>query len=341
MVPDSLESGASSTSLRLSGDEGGGNPCADADDFFDCQPNLLKLYIGISRQMVGMVNEVIQNVSSGLFGNISISSIDDATVEECSVLETGESEVSKVHYCVTTDKIFSVILESPSGPFMYLNVADNQYRVQYDGANDVEDSGDEDDGGGPSKIDTTITYTSADAFDISLTMAEMGCEADDVAAPHDVVIKIGVEDSVWQGKAMMYHPRWMGQDLTCNSDPTDTTAIGIYSDFVGNDTNTTAAIYLMPRTISDVADFADYTLADICTNYNGGCNESGVGFGSQNVLATSYQNNLCADASGASWGGNCSSDVDAIANGTFSEATNWITPSDLQNTSVTLPTSLE
>lgn len=339
MVPGSLVVGGSS-SLLLTQDDG--NPCADADDFFDCQPNLLKLYMGMGKQMVGMVNQIVKEIGTGLFASVEIPNFEDADIEDCDDLNIDEEgdDVKRVQYCVKSGSDFRIILDTATGAFIYLDVDDKTYTLKFNGENAPEEDGD--DGGGPGKIEAVVNYVSESEFSVNVTLAEMACDPNDVAAPGDVIIKIDVKDGVWKGKAMMYHPRWMGSgsELACTDTPTDSTAIGIYTDFVGDATNTTAAVHLLPRTVSDVANIPNYSLADICTHWPSGCNQSGAGFGSQNVLATSYQNNFCAENGAATWNTNCTSDSDAIANGSFSAASEWIIPSELKDLTVSIPEEL-
>ena len=332
MIPGSL---GIATALRLAGGE---DPCEGTDGLFDCQPNLLKLYLAmaknsitITRDVVGNIGTLLTHLSAGASGSIDI---DDS-----------EDDVTKIDYDVTSFSLYKILIHSSKGVFLYLSVDETKdekvYDVKLDSANVP---GDEESNGAVMQIH--LLYTDENDLHIESSMTSMACEDDDVRAPGSFVVRVNKENGVWQGKAMMYSPRWLwsesfGDVMTCASEPTSTSKMNFFTDFVGNDTNTTAALYMMPSSISDVDQFASYTAADFCTNYPSWC-VSGHSFGDANPIS-SYSNPFCVDGatSDSTWGGACSSSSEPISTPSFSAETDWTTPNDLQDLTITLPTTLE
>ncbi|MGE0174988.1 MAG: hypothetical protein AB7T49_19500 [Oligoflexales bacterium] len=312
MVPGSLEA---SMELRLEGD-----PCEGTDGFFDCQPNLLKLYLGLGKTMVEQSNTIISAVTEA-FGDLPNNK---GTVEG----DDGES----LEYDITSSTEFKLLISSADGPFVHLDVNDNVYKIQFDSAN----MGEED--AGIAKVTATITYTDEENFAVDFVMDGMECNDDDVQAPGAIAINIQHTDGVAQGKAMMYMPRWMG-DNTCESTPTSETKAFIYTDFVGDDTNTTAAVYALKDSVSNADSFSDYEMSDFCTNYSDQCN-NGYAFGSASPIADLYKNNFCVTADDTEWGATCDSSSDLISTPEYSDADLWILPSDFDDLEIELPESL-
>ncbi|WP_141732717.1 hypothetical protein [Oligoflexus tunisiensis] len=317
MVPGSL---ILSTSLNLEG-----NPCEGTDGFFDCQPQLLKLYLGMGKSMVEMSSTMITQITE-TFGSFP---------DEKGTLEGDDG--TTVDYEITSDTVFKFLIHSTKGPFMHLDVADNVYKIKFDGANSDEEEG-EGDGGGPASVETTITYTDENNFEVDLFLDGMECSGNDVQAPASIAINIKYVEGVAQGKAMMYLPRWLGNN-TCETTPTAETKMFIYTDFAGDSTNTTGALYMVKNTISDVSAFSDWEVADFCTNFSSQC-QNGAAFGEQTPIADRYKNNFCVTTDDVEWATTCTSSSTLISTPTFSAASTWILPTDLEARDVTLPSAL-
>lgn len=332
MIPGSL---AISTSLRLADNE---NPCEGTDGLFDCQPNLLKLYLNMAKNSVTMTREIVTQVGQ-LLSHLSAGASGFVEVDDPS------AEVTRIDYKITSAKLYELLIQTPTGVFLYLSVDETKAEKVYDIKVDTENSpGGEKSNGAIGQIH--LLYTDEDHLRVESTMTAMDCDADDVRAPGSFVIKVNKENGVWQGKAMMYSPRWLWYEaingtMTCESEPTSTSKMNFFTDFVGDNTNTTASLYMMPSSIAETTQFSSYTASSFCTNYPSWC-VSGRGFGDTNPIS-SYSNPFCVDgvSSETAWGGACSSSSTLISTPTYSDETDWIVPLDLQDLTVTLPTKLE
>lgn len=317
MVPGSL---VIPTELHLNGD-----PCQGLS-FFACQPNLLKLYLSMGKGMVDNSNAIITQIAPGLAQlpgkKGKITSDDGASVD----------------YDITSATVYRLLISSTTGPFISLDVNGNVYRIQLDSSNSPDEDQGEGDGGGPAKIETQITYTDENTFSVNLLLNGMACKPDDVQAPGAIGIDIQYANGVAQGKAMMYLPRWMGNN-SCETEPTADSKAFIYTDFVGDDSNTTAALYLMKNSVSSVDVFPDWEIADFCSNYADQCN-NGYAFGMPVKIEDAFKNNFCVTQDDTEWGKTCSSESPLISTPTYSASTLWTVPSQFEAKSITLPTSL-
>jgi hypothetical protein len=321
MLPGSLAI-SSTSSLALQDDD----PCADSDGFIDCQPNLLKLYLAIGKQMVGMTGQMIAN---------SASFINSQEIGSSGSLETGETEVSKVEYNIPSASEYSLMLHSTNGAFMYLSVdqsGDNPvYQIKFDGSA----APDEDDGG-PAQVSATITYTSDTEFIVDMEMGGSACDPNDVRAPQNIAIYINRNATQWKGKANLYSPRWLGENLSCDTEPSASTSLYMYHDFVGNETNTTASLYLASSDLTDKTAYGDWGIEDLCTNFSNVCGPGGTGMGENVVIADTYINPFCVTGQDSVWNSAC----DDAPVTDYSSQDLWVLPADLKVLSPELPESL-
>lgn len=318
MLPASLTTELSS--LRLEGD----NPCEGTDGFFDCQPNMLKLYLAIAKTTTGSINQILAEAGAG----VAALGTSEGTFEP----NDGEG-ISKLDYKITSSTEYELLFHTDAGPFMYLSVDGNVYELKGDMGNAPDNDG----GGGV--IHSTVTFTDEDNFDVDVRILGMPCEDSDVRAPGNIAVKVHKESGVWQGKAMLYLPRWLtGDGADCSLEPSDETKLFLYTDFVGNDASTTAALYMANATVTTSGQLADWTAADFCGNWSTACN-NGYSFGDPNPVAT-YENNFCVSNESTAWGSNCGSDEGLISNGDFGSADDWILPAELGDLNSDLPTSL-
>jgi hypothetical protein len=131
---------------------------------------------------------------------------------------------------------------------------------------------------------------------------------------------------------MMYHSRWLFDDedgVTCDTTPTSDIEMTILTDFVGDDTNTTAALYMAPTTVTQVDDIANYPASDFCTSFPDFCFQ-GYGFGDDNLLS-SYENDFCVEANEATWGAACTSDSQLISTPTYSDVSKLLRPQNCRS----------
>lgn len=314
MAPDSLnytQNAAASVSAAKVGSSG--NPCENAADLFDCQPILLQLYMQIAQGMVGAVRTIIDGVGTAM-GTVADGSSGSATWGTTSV-----------QYSKTTSTDYSIlVLGTGSTPVGYVDVSSNVYTVKMDLSNI------DDDGGNSGQIQATITYTDANTWSIVFFLTGMACSESDVAAPERIHIQVAKAGGLWIGKAMLYNPRWYGNGLTCSTTPTDGTSMNFYTDFVGDDTAAKAKVYMMQRNKSSLDDIASYGMDSIGSNFGGG---SGV---------SAYANPFCNPAGtlDALWINDCTSRDAAVGAAAFGASTDWITPYNFYQLSITIPSSL-
>lgn len=335
LLPDSLKQSAGGPSLNLSG----GNPCEGTDGFFDCQPNLLKLYLSFGDGMVGMLAEMVPNISEF----IATKSVGDTGTQP---IEDAEG-IESIAYNVVSATAYEATINTTAGAFMYISAGkdadgNDTYELKFDRENDPEW---EEGSTGMNKVTTSIVYTSETDFSIDMRLGNGGCDPRDAMGPTYININITRDGETSKGKAMLYMPRWLaGDDADCDADPTATTELFMYTDFAGNDTNATGSLYMAKRAATTLDDFADYAIEDFCTNFPDGCNSDG-GFGgdTEHVIATEYQNAFCATTAGAvTWSGACS-DIPVTE---YSANSLWRLPPDLVNDAaavaeIELPASFE
>lgn len=321
MIPGSLAVPAS-TGLKLQGS----NPCAGTNGFFDCQPNLLKVYLGMGKNMVSMVSQIVTNVGPAIekFGAGAKGSVE---------MDAGD-DFSKIDYDITDSANFKILMHVTAGPALYLSVADGHYEV-------IADIGlmpDADKGG---KLHSVIEYTDDTHFTVATNFFTEDCDPTDVRAPQNFDMNIARAGDVWKGKAMLYMPRWAtAGDPTCDMVPTDTSKLGFYTDFVGDDAVSTASIYFIPYTTTSLASIETFAVSNLCSNWSGLCN-NGYGFGDSSPVS-SYGNAFCIDkaASSTTWKSACSSTNTDISTPVYSDASNWKLPSEVANPTITMPTAL-
>lgn len=318
MLPHSLSSSA--TTL----DEG---PCAKTDGFFDCQPELLKMYMGMAKEILGSSSTMIKMIGEGLGQHIQPGS--SGTLE---IDEEGD-DVKKINYDMKSDTKWDVILHTAKGPFVDLAVDGSNYTVQFNQANEgtglkMEDGGN----GGAGRIE--VAYVDDEHFDIEIKFGGMGCQENDVRAPQNMIIKISRDGAKWQGKAMLYMPRWIGQDPKCSDAIVDASKMFFYTDFVASEDNATAAIYLADHTVTTADKLPDHEASDFCTNHPTMCN-NGQSMGDPNPVS-SYTNPFCASDAGTNWGSAC----EGLPATDFSSADEWELGTQLSDLSITLRSSL-
>jgi hypothetical protein len=317
---------ASSTTALQSGDfkmlTAGTGPCANMD-FFQCQSVLVKLYFDIGKAMVGTAAQLVSGVGSHL-GQLADGASGTAN----------SNDGGTVEYSKTSPTVFSVLAKNASAtPGLYLSVNDTTYTMKFDiktlDATETDDV----------KLEMTINYTSATVWSIDLYMSNSTCDAADPGAPGRIKIVLSRNDTLWTGKAMLFHPHW-----TTTSTPTcsDTTTIGMYTDFVGSNTATKGSLYMIPGTNNDLSSISNLEFADFCTNFGSACVDAGTGGTIPNDLPANYLNPFCSITAGVapSFNNTCSASDSAVSAAAYSAASIWITPFDLSNLAITLPSAL-
>lgn len=319
MVPGSLAVDTSSE-LALAG-----NPCEDTEGFFDCQPVLLKLYLSIVQDMVdstaqilGKSEEYVSKLSVGAEGEEAVS---------------GSKFLAKIEYKVSSAEEYTLLLHSKKGSFVYLDVDKSEKVKTYDLYFNAANAPDSDQAG---VVHATIEFESKTSFTADVSMTGMKCNDDDVRAPNKIRIKVTRDDDVWNGKAMLYHPRFQSSDDdTCDLEISDATEMLMYTDFAGNDDNSSGSLYLLPSNVDDVDNITDYPASSFCSNFSSSCS-GGKGFGDPNPVS-SYGNPFCATSDDAQWNADCSD----VTTDDYSAKSMWITPEAMADFTNTFPSKIK
>lgn len=314
-VPTSLEStSASVLSLRPLSD-----PCEGVTNFAVCQSNLIRAYIQIGKAMVDTMTQITSVVGQQL-GQVADG-------------QSGTSNNGRISFEKVDSQNWEVLFRTLGGDSVaHTSVAGSVYNLSFDQRNDADDPQD-------LRLQAQVTYTDAETWTVDVFMINDECDATDPGAPSRLHLKLGKANGLWTGKAMLYSPRWNapGETVSCAT-ATGTHEIAMYTDFVGNDTSTKAALYMIPATVNTLSSIGDYDLSDFCTNfaaYCGGAGEPTAGF------LSAYTNNWCTTgpSTNPTWGDSCSSNA-TVSGAAFSNASLWVTPVNLKAATITLPTSV-
>lgn len=299
----------------------GSGPCTGLD-FFQCQSVLVKLYFAIGKSLVGQTAQIVASVGNNL-GQLADGATGTAT----------DSNGGTIQYSKTSASVFSILAKNSAGASgLYLSVNDTSYSVKFDLANLDSTATD------PVKLEMTISYTSASAWSVDLLMIQPTCDTNDPGAPNTIKLVLSRDTSIWTGKAMLYHPHWgAAGTATCS----DSTSIGMYTDFVGSESATKGSLYLIPGATSSWTNAIDtYAFSNFCTNFASYCGSSTGQIDSG--MPTNYPNPFCSTTPGVTptFNSTCSTVDTSVANGSYSASSLWLTPSTLGTSSITLPTTL-
>lgn len=351
LVPSSMTYTSSSADPRYNTDANNlpgvekedSNPCTGYS-FMGCQPVLLRMYMNMTKTFMRLTRLILNKVGA------EMGTVADGTAATTETL----SDSSTLIYSKTDTNNFSVLLKDPNGvPALYLSLASGvitlKTSLQYVPTVIRSALG----GEAPTsneKIQVTLNYTDSDNWTVDSRVVGLACEAGDVAAPSTIIIKVAKSNGIWTGKAMMYHPRWVGSSLTCSTTPSDTIATCIYSDFVANNSAAKANVYMLARNVAAIS--STYSIERWCTNYTtslyGGssttCTDlyknSTTGLGS----AADYTSPFCMDPSSgspvATWNSTCSTLNSTVSASEFGSSSDWIVPSSIYSEEVTIPSSL-
>jgi hypothetical protein len=303
------------------------NPCAGTDGFLDCQPVLLKFYLDIAKQLMQGGSEILANVKDHL-GSLPVGTPGE--------VDPNSAELSKIAYNVTSAQQFKLLFyNADEKPFMYLNVDESKEAKSYimQMKPGLAPDGEE---GSTEVIESIVTFTSDESFIVDVKVTKMGCSNDDVRSPDAFALHIERNGSVWAGKAMAYQPLFhVSNSATCETESSSTTKNFMYTDFVGNDENSTASVYMLGSSVDSADTFGDWDLSDLCTNFASSCN-GGKAFGDPNPVSD-YKNPLCAKEDTATWDGACAD----FGADDYSAESNWIVPTDMQSLSVDFVDTVE
>lgn len=289
--------------------------------FFGCQPEFLKLYVSIPREILASTQELLSVLASGLQQNLVPGAKGS--------VNTTDGEVTKIDYDYPSSTAWQVLLHTAKGPFIYYNVDGGRYTVEVYAANQP--------GTDTSMSDMRfiVDYTSDTQFKVDLFVIDSTCDDSDFRAPERTQIKIARAGDLWTGKSMLYMPRWrLANGSKCSTAATDTSKAFMYTDFAGNDTNTTASLFFMPSSVSAVDQIANYPISNLCTTFNNVC-VGGYGFGDPQPVS-SRKNPFCTTQNASTWDKAC----DDVPVSSYSAASEWTVPGTLSTSTIATRASL-
>jgi hypothetical protein len=274
------------------------DPCKDSDGFLDCQPTLVKLYLEMGKRAIGEVSSVLAEFKE------FTEEIDGNT----GTIETDNGQI--VYEILAEDRIeFKTSNKEGEQETHFLLDGDNIHFAASDSK-------------GESKDLTVVNLELQDDSNWEIqTMNFMNeCDADDWRAPTRINIVVRRSGDVWQGKAMMYNPLWQAQ--SCSDIPSEATEMNIYTDFVGEDAMSTASVYMLKSSVTDLSESMEtHGIENVSTNF------PKLQFEKNNV-----KNPFCSLKDGTiTWGAACSGATAPEVNGaTYLGMDKWMVPADLK-----------
>jgi hypothetical protein len=310
-----------------------GNPCADSDGFFDCQPELLKVYLGIAKGMT----EVLVDMTE--FTTTFASYLNPGAVGTYDIPEEEQDGIASIEYDFQSINDYKVrLLDANGDAVIYMHGtrdADGQGTYEmYLNATTLEgmelSAAQED-----SLVRFYAEYLGADEMSVDVSIINMACEDDDIRAPGKMRIVVDKSDEIWTGKTMMYHPRFGGSDQDdCSLEVNEDTELSMNTEFVGGEDNATAALYMAPTTVDSADDLEEsYNISDFCTNFPASCS-SGMGFGDPNPVS-SYLNPYCIESGETTWNIEC----EDYPESEFMNDSRWILPKEMSTYTFEMPNS--
>lgn len=312
-APASLGS-ASQSSLRTMNE----NPCQGTNGLIDCQPNLLKLYLGISKQMFESVSDMVTQIGSGL-GQLPDGASGQVTTEDGQI----------IIYSKASAEQWSFEMRTAAGvPLAYVSIVGGVYTLEMDSAASGEQ-------GATAKFSSILSFTDSDTWTMTSTIVGMACDANDARAPQNFRIVMNREGALWTGKSMMYLPRWANVgSVNCSSTSDDDKDANIYSDFVADETAARMAVYALKRT-RGANEISSHPLSQICTEFSPLCG-GGSTLGSE--TPSNYPNPVCIPAStgAGSWNNDCGGVSTTIQSASFGPSTDWLAPSSFHGLTISV-----
>ena len=317
-APTSLQS-VSTSSVAAQSD-----PCAGVSDFAVCQSILIREYLKIAKSTVDTLSTLAGGIGSAL------GQVPDGN--------SGTSGDGKISWNKTNSDVWSILTRGAAAQTLaYFSVNSGTYTLKLNQNVNEDTPADQ-------MIEAIVTFNTSDDWEVDVFFSNGVCDATDVTAPSKAHIKISKAAGLWTGKAMLYAPRWKAPGATS---PTCSTIPGIddvamYTDFVGNDTSTKAALLILPSTENLVNNItsANYGLPQFCTHWPNSC-DGGAGELPNATALNVYPNNWCTTGAGTNptWGDDCTSNT-AVSAASYSAPANWTTPAILKTKTVSMPSSL-
>ncbi len=326
LVPSSLDyTDAGAMTITAESDD---DVCEDYD-LFSCQPVLLRLYLEMTEEFLENTIEIIDEAGESI-GLIPVGNSGSAD------LENGLS----VEYSHPAENDFSILILNNGEPAIYLDVDDTTYTLMSDTTALPESENDDTDFG---KVELEISYTDLNTWEVSTKLTDFQCKPLNPWAPQTIQMSIGMEDSIWQGNAMLYSPIWAQSitDLDCDETHDPSLSACIYTEFIADNDAAKANVFMMPETATSV-DEDNYGLDRLCDQY-----PTIFGLNCTNLTTflqidlSQFQNSFCNPTSTdvAEWNSDCSDYSEVIGSADF-PALDWIPPNQIPSLTVTLPQTI-
>lgn len=310
-TPSSLTTTQTSSRWALRSD-----PCEGITNFAICQSRLIRAYLRLGRSMVTVLANFVENTGD------SIGEIPDGN--------TGTSQNGVVSWNKVDATHWSLLVRGAGlVPQAYVAVAGTTYGMKIDNSLATLPTN--------LRIDTQVTFTSASDWSVDLFVDNADCDPADPGAPTRAHIKLTKANGLWTGKAMLYFARWEAPNETLSCSTPSPPSIAMYTDFVGNEISTRAALYLIPASNNDLSAISSFGLTNFCTHFASACATAGL----SNSLLASYGNPWCTPGptTAPTWNDSCSTNT-AVNAASFSLPANWVTPATLSTKVVVIPASL-
>lgn len=313
-APDSLSTSESSYSTlsykMLSQPE---NPC-EGMDLWDCQPFLLNLYIEFARIFLGLAQEIIDNMGRGI-GALEVGSsgnFNDSGFE--------------YHFSRPSQDALTVLILLDGESVNYINIDGDDITLKFNIQN--SDNSNSLDG-----IQVNLIYNNENDWEVTVYALGINeCDPNDPRAPESIYVHMKHEESLWSGKASMYHPRWGEENPECGASLGEG-ELGILTDFIGDNDAAKVEVYFVPESETSTANVknGDYEINQICENFP--------------ICETPIEDReipYCnpSNTMTALWNNNCSSISTDVSESNFGPAANWIMPRELRDMNLDLPTSI-
>ncbi|MCB0422821.1 MAG: hypothetical protein KDD61_17605 [Bdellovibrionales bacterium] len=309
----------------------------EKDDFFSCQPKLLKHYIKTSKDAFIVSRLIVFQTA------LNLGPLPNGT--------TGHFHIERDNIDVDFSKEsaikFKMLLKRNGKSIGFIHANETDYKIQLD---IDEINQDKNSRGG--KIDISVSYKEKKSWITDVTITDASCDNEDVKSPESARILVKREQEMWTGQSTFYNSlaTKFDSDLSCDSAGSADTGLVTYTDFVSSQEVSKSAIYIAKANLVEVSKIEDYGISYLCTNYPSICKDLGVsiGFSEPTALQQVSQflqplvNPICIypGVNTLQWGSDCSEISGTVANAPFLSTNEFIAPWDFANLKVILPDGL-
>ncbi len=234
------------------------------------------------------------------------------------------SILSRLDYEIVSAKAFKIVGHREGAPMFALEVTDKTYAIVMNAANLPLRSEAE----GVSYA-MTLTFASKSAWTLDSRRTVVSCEAATPGLPDASIGRIVRDGGVWRGRFSSIYKRKLESLAGTGCSEAAADRVAYYTDFVGDASGTTIALYIVPGNAVVGHDLSAYTLSKVCTNFPGAC--SALSFADKAVMTALVKNPICLKKQALPMlGAACAGGDAAVTNGDFGAAAAAKTPSELE-----------